>query len=95
MQVIYRFFPEILTDNDEVFLSLIRAAIESVDEYASLEVSKFPESYNFRLIPSVPKYTNTIIKELTKLHNLLHLKMDISKSIKSTSVIQFKLECHG
>ena len=95
MQVIYRFFPEILTDNDEIFLSLIKAAIESVDEYASLEVSKFPESYDFRLIPSVPKYTNTIIKELTKLHNLLHLKMDISKSIKSTSVIQFKLECHG
>lgn len=95
MQVIYRFFPEILTDNDEVFLSLIRAAIESVDEYASLEVSKFPESYDFRLIPSVPKYTNTIIQEITKLHNLFNFHLEMGKSIKSSSVIQFKLECHG
>lgn len=95
MQIIYRFFPEILTDNDENYFSLLRASVESVDEYASLEVSRMPESYNFRLIPSMPKYTNTLIQELTKLHNLLHLKMDISKSIKTCSVVSFKLEYNG
>ena len=95
MQIIYRFFPEILTDNDENYFSLLRASVESVDEYASLEVSRMPESYNFRLIPSMPKYTNTLIQELTKLHNLLHLKMDISKSIKSTSVVIYKIEYYG
>ena len=95
MQIIYRFFPEILTDNDENYFSLLRASVESVDEYASLEVSRMPEPYNFRLIPSMPKYTNTLIQELTKLHNLLHLKMDISKSIKTCSVVSFKLEYNG
>lgn len=95
MQIIYRFFPEILTDNDENYFQLVSAIIESVDELASLEVCKMPTTYNFRLIPSMPKYTNTLIQELTKLHNLFHLKLDLSKSIKSSSVIIYKIEHDG
>ena len=95
MQTVYRFFPEILTDNDENYFQLVMAVIESVDEIASLEVCKMPTSYNFRIIPSMPKYTNTLIQELTKLHNLFHLKLDLSKSIKSSSVIIYKIEHDG
>ena len=95
MQIIYRFFPEILTDNDENYFQLVSAIIESVDELASLEVCKMPTTYNFRLIPSMPKYTNTLIQELTKLHNLFHLKLDLSKSIKSSSVIIYKIKHDG
>ena len=95
MQIIYRFFPEILADNDENYFQLVSAVIESVDELASLEVCKMPTTYNFRLIPSMPKYTNTLIQELTKLHNLFHLKLDLSKSIKSSSVIIYKIEHDG
>ena len=95
MQIIYRFFPEILTDNDENYFQLVSAIIESCDELASLEVCKMPTTYNFRLIPSMPKYTNTLIQELTKLHNLFHLKLDLSKSIKSSSVIIYKIEHDG
>ena len=95
MQIIYRFFPEILTDNDENYFQLVSAVIESVDELASLEVCKMPTTYNFRIIPSMPKYTNTLIQELTKLHNLFHLKLDLSKSIKSSSVIIYKIEHDG
>lgn len=95
MQIIYRFFPEILTDNDENYFQLVSAIIESVDELASLEVCKMPTTYNFRLIPSMPKYTNILIQELTKLHNLFHLKLDLSKSIKSSSVIIYKIEHDG
>ena len=95
MQTVYRFFPEILTDNDENYFQLVMAVIESVDEIASLEVCKMPTSYNFRIIPSMPKYTNTLIQELTKLHNLFKIHMEISKSIKSSSVIIYKIEHHG
>ena len=95
MQIIYRFFPEILTDNDENYFSLLSGVVDSVDELASLEVCKMPTSYNFRLIPSMPKYTNTLIQELIKLHNLFKIHMDISKSIKSSSVIIYKIEHNG
>ena len=95
MQIIYRFFPEIVSDNDMNYFNLLKGILESVDELASLEVSKMPTTYNFRLIPSMPKYTNTLIQELTKLHNLFHLKLDLSKSIKSSSVIIYKIEHDG
>ena len=95
MQTVYRFFPEILTDNDENYFSLLQASVESVDELASLEVCKMPTSYNFRIIPSMPKYTNILIQELTKLHNLFKIHMEISKSIKSSSVIIYKIEHDG
>ena len=65
MQIIYRFFPEILTDNDENYFSLLRASVESVDEYASLEVSRMTKSYNFRLIPSYKRMCITILKNDT------------------------------
>ena len=91
MEVVYKFFPEILNDNDETYLSYLKACIESVDEYAELEVSKFPENYNFRIIASLPKYNNLLIQELIKLHNLFKIRLDISKSIKSSGTITFKI----
>lgn len=91
MQVVNRFFPQILNDNDEVFLSQIMGVTESVDEFAALEISKFPNSYNFRIIPSLPRYNNMLIQEILKFCNMFKIKLDMSKSIKSSSTIFFKI----
>jgi hypothetical protein len=95
MNIIYKGFTRPLLDNDSLYFQILNGILESVDELASLEVCKMPTTYNFRLIPSMPKYTNTLIQELTKLHNLFHLKLDLSKSIKSSSVIIYKIEHDG
>lgn len=91
MQVVYHFFPQIVNDNDEVFLSQIKGVIEAIDEFAALEISKFPEHYNFRIVPSLPKYNNLLIQELVNFHNLFHIKMDMSKSIKSSGSLTYKI----
>lgn len=91
MQIIYQFFPEILNDNDEVFFAQLHGILESVDEYSELEISKFPEHYSFRLIASHPKYNNMLIQELIKFHNMFNIRLDISKSIKSSGTIYFKI----
>lgn len=91
MQISYHFFPEIVSDNDEMYFSHLEGIISSVDEYAELEVSKFPDSLNFRLIASLPRYNNLLIQELIKFHNIFKIRLDISKSIKTTSVIAFKI----
>lgn len=91
MQISYHFFPEILNDNDKNYFSHLEGVISSVDEYAELEVSKFPESMNFRLIASLPRYNNLLIQELIKFHNMFNIFLDMSKSIKSTSTISFKI----
>lgn len=92
MQVINRFFPEILPDNEANYFQGLIGVVESVDELASMEIIRSPVSYNFRIIPSVPRYINMIIEEILKFHNLLGVHLDISKSIKNTGVITFKIK---
>lgn len=91
MEICKRFFPEIMLDNDINYLAHLEGIISSVDEYASLEVTKSPDSYNFRLVPSLPKYTNVLIQEIIGFHNMLSIRLDMSKSIKTTSIINFQI----
>jgi hypothetical protein len=91
MQVERRFFPKIMTDNDEIYFSHLEGVIDSVDELSSMEVVKHPKHYSFRIAPSLPKYTNAIIEELFKFHNQFQIKLNMSKSIKTNAVIAFKI----
>ena len=92
MQIHKRFFPEILLDNEANYLAQLEGVISSVDEYASLEITKAPESYHFRLAPSLPKYTNMLLQEVLKFHNMFSIRLDLSKSIKTSSTINFQIE---
>jgi len=91
MEVYKRFFPEILLDNEEVYFESLFGVIESVDEYASLEVVKTPEAYHFRLISSLPKYNEMLLQEILKLHNVFQIRLSLSKSIKSSGTITFDI----
>ncbi len=89
MQVERKYFPDILPDNEEVYFQHCIGVIEAVDELATLQISKLLTGYQFRLAPSVPKYTEFLIKEILKLHNMYKIHIDMSKSIKSTAVISY------
>lgn len=91
MQIALRFFPEVMQDNDITYLSHLEGIISSVDEHSILEISKNPKSYHFRLVPSVPKYIPLLIEELLKFHNMLNIKMDMSKSIKTSGSVVFDI----
>jgi hypothetical protein len=91
MQVEKRFFPKVMTDNDEIYFSHLEGVIDSVDELSSMEVVKHPKHYSFRIAPSLPKYTNMLIEELFKFHNKFDIKLNMSKSIKTNAVISFDI----
>lgn len=91
MVIIRRFFPEILPDNEQAYFAHLEGILSSIDEYATLEITKSPSSYSFRLVPSVPKYNNLLLEELFKFHNMFKIKMNMSKSIKSSATINFKI----
>lgn len=91
MEIKRKFFSSILPENESVYFASLQGVIESVDELASLEITQTPTSYMFRLIPSLPKYTNLIIEELIKFHNLIGIRLNMGKSIKSTAVITFSI----
>jgi len=92
MQIHKRFFPEVLLDNEANFLAMLQGIIESIDEYASLEITKVPEAYKFRLAPSLPVYTNMLLQEILKFHNMFSIRIDLGKSIKTSSTISFQIE---
>jgi hypothetical protein len=81
----------ILSDNEESYISLLSGVLESIDEYCSLMVTRSPESFLFRIAPSSPIYINTLVKEITNLHNLFKIRVDFSKSMKNTCSLSFKI----
>jgi hypothetical protein len=92
MNINRRFFPEVTLDNDEVFLGNLTGIIEAVDELASLEITKAPNFYHFRIAPSLPKYSEMLLQEIFKFHTLFHIRIDASKSIKASGTINFSIE---
>lgn len=91
MEIERKDFPEIISDNDETFLGMIIGIIDSVDELCSLEIRKTPSYYRFRIAPSIPKYVNSLIYALTTFNNLFGIKLEMGKSIKTSSVITFDI----
>jgi hypothetical protein len=91
MQLQRKFFPKILPENEEVYFSSLFGIIDSVDELCSLQIIKNKSSYDFRIAPSLPKYNDMLLEEILKFHNMLQIKLELSKSIKSSGTIVFKL----
>ena len=80
-----------MQDNDTVYLAHLEGIINSVDELSSLEITKSTNSYKFRLAPSLPKYIPMLLEEILKFHNMFRIKLDLSKSIKSSGTIVFEI----
>ena len=91
MQVNKKFFPQVMQDNETAYFAHLEGIIASVDELSTLEITKNPHSYHFRLAASVPMYNEMLLEELLKFHNLFHIKLDLSKSIKSSATIVFEI----
>lgn len=91
MQINRRFFPEIMSDNEQVYFAHLEGVISSVDELSSLEITRNPHSYSFRLAPSMPKYAEMLLQEILKFHNLFQIKLNMSKSIKTSGSIVFEI----
>jgi hypothetical protein len=74
-----------------VFIQHLIAILDSVDELCSLEITRNTDSYRFRIAASLPKYNNMLIEEILKFCNMFKLHIDMSKSIKTSSVISFEI----
>ena len=91
MTISKRFFPEVMPDNELAYFAHLEGVINSVDELSTLEITKNPHSYHFRLAASLPKYNELLLEEILKLHNIFQIKLNLSKSIKSSATITFEI----
>ena len=91
MHINKKFFPEVMQDNELAYFAHLEGILSAVDELATLEITKNPHSYHFRLAPSLPKYTEMLLEELLKFHNMLQIRLILSKSIKTSGSISFEI----
>lgn len=87
-----RKIPKLLPDNDNLFISHLEGIVNSVDEFCYGEVEKTGNEYIFRLIPSVPKFINLMIKQINTVNTFFHIQVEFGKSIKSSNTITFKIK---
>jgi hypothetical protein len=91
MQINKKFFPQVMQDNEIAYFAHLEGIISSVDELSTLEITKNPNSYHFRLAPSLPMYNELLLQEILKLHNMFKIRLNLSKSIKSSATIVFEI----
>tara|TARA_A100001201_G_scaffold80124_3_gene71538 strand:+ start:428 stop:718 length:291 start_codon:yes stop_codon:yes gene_type:complete len=91
MEIQRKFFPEVMRENDLAYFAHLEGLIDSIDEYSSMQITKSSDSYIFRLAPSMPKYGEMLLQEILKLHNVFGIKLDLSKSIKTSGTIVFRI----
>lgn len=91
MEIQRKYFPQILAENDKVFFAHLEGVISSVDELCSLLVTKTKLTYDFRIATSHPKYNNVLIEEILKFCNMYKIRLDMSKSIKTSGTIVFRI----
>ena len=94
MEINRKHFPKVMQDNDEVFLAHLEGVISSVDELCSLEITRNTHNYRFRIAASLPMYNNLLIEEILKFCNMFNIRLDMSKSITTSSVIRLKIVKH-
>tara|TARA_R110000796_G_scaffold173189_1_gene290128 strand:+ start:277 stop:564 length:288 start_codon:yes stop_codon:yes gene_type:complete len=92
MNIEKKFFPAVLKENTKNYFAQFEGMLLSVDEHCSMLITFTNYKYIFRIAPSHPVYTNIIIEEIIKYHNMLGIRLDFSKSIKTTAVILFNLK---
>lgn len=92
MIIAKKHFPAILSENELAYFGHLEGVISSVDELSSLQIVKTKKSYDFRIATSLPKYNNLLITEILKFHNMFGINLDMSKSIKTTGTIVFKIQ---
>jgi len=91
MQINKKFFPQVMQDNEIAYFAHLEGIISSVDELSTLEITKNPQSYHFRLAPSLPMYNEMLLEEILKFHNMFKIRLNLSKSIKSSATITFEI----
>jgi len=95
MQINKKFFPEVMQDNEIAYFAHLEGIIDSIDELSTLEITKNPNAYHFRLAPSLPKYNEMLLQEILKFHNMFQIRLSLSKSIKSSATITFEISLDG
>ncbi|MEI6186888.1 MAG: hypothetical protein WCP46_00100 [Alphaproteobacteria bacterium] len=82
---------DVLLENEKTYINYLSGILDSCDELATTEITRNPSTYSFRIVCSAPKYSQIVLSQLLDFHNLLNIKLDLSKSIRNAGTINFEI----
>lgn len=85
-------FPPIVPDNDSQYVVFLEALLNSVDESCTAEVTDRLSSVGVRIAPSRPDYSQHILQTIKEFHYMLGIRVEFSKSIRTSSTIDYLIE---
>lgn len=92
METLFKNFPQILPDNETHYYNSLRGVIESVDPQSSFLITRRMSGITVRITPSSSSHLNSIIEEINKLNTMFGIRVDFSKSMKTTYTINFNID---
>jgi hypothetical protein len=84
-------FPPIIADNEETYLTYMTGLIESVDQQASMMITRRTGGIIARISPSEFKLFSVILDVVKKFHTMLGIEVEFSKSMKAGNNITFNI----
>lgn len=84
-------FPQVMPDNDSMYLDLLEALINSVDESANVEATQKLSGIHIRISPSIPRHSQLLLTTIRDFHYMLGIRVEFSKSIRTSSIINFTI----
>lgn len=84
-------FPDAIPDNDALFLAHFESFIETVDVDALIHEEKGPSKLYFSIVPSKTIFFDNIISQISEYFTIFGLRVDFSKSMKSSFTIKFSI----
>lgn len=91
MQVQRINFPKVLKENEVTYLRYLEGILEAVDPDLSMILNRDRNRIVTRISPSVPASFNSILDEVKKLHTMLGIRVEFSKSMKAGANIHFTI----
>ena len=84
-------FPAILQDNESTYFKYLEGIISARDELSSIQITKNPYSYSFRIATSTPEYSQPLLEDILAFHTFMGIHLVLSKSIRKNSTISFEI----
>lgn len=84
-------FPTIIPDNDDMYLALLEALINSIDEASVVEAKQALNGIHIRISPSIPRHSQLLLTTIRDFHYMLGIRIEFSKSIRTSSIINFTI----
>lgn len=84
--------PDIIPDNDAAYFNMLEEKILELDDKAEVIVKSSIEGLVISVLPSLPFIREDMVKSIRKIHYLLDIKIEFSKSLLISKYITFKVK---